>query len=264
MNKQDFIDLYLLCFTDDSHDDAEALWNMTPENRIIAIGAEGLPCSMMVLMDGKLVLGKEEYPLYYVYAACTHPQYRKQGKMGELIQLAYNKALNEGKKGLFLNPASESLVQYYASHGFKPFSGIKTETLPSSAHGIALRKLSVQDGIKCRNKVVENSFKRYIEWDPVVSQSALAYSKEAGGGAFTDSPDNPKVFILAEPKGGTLFVREAIGANVKNYIPGLAYSLGCQKAFIRLPSGTMDSCFGMLLSKDIPIQEAAYMGIALD
>lgn len=264
MKKKDFMDLYLLCFTEDSYEDAEALWNMVPENRIVALYEEGVPCSMLTLLEGTHINNGKEYPLYYVYAACTHPRYRKQGKMELLLRLSYEKAIVSGRYGLFLNPASEALVDYYASNGFKVFSGIKTEFLHSSDSGKQLIKLSVEAGISCRQILIEKSFQSFIKWDSKVVEGALSYSMESNGGAYTDNIDSPSIFILAEPRDNVLFVREAIGKDVREYIPLLAHSLGCYEALVRYPGTAKDKCFGMLLSKAIPVTGDTYMGIALD
>jgi hypothetical protein len=264
MRKKDFIDLYLLCFTEDSYEDAEALWDMVPENRITALYEDSVPCSMLVLFEGTLINSRKEYPLYYVYAACTHPRYRKQGKMEQLLKLSYEKAIEDGRHGLFLNPASEALVDYYSHEGFRAFSGIKTETLPSSSCKRELIRLSEDAGICCRQSLINKSFRSFIQWNPKVITSALYYSMESKGGAYTDNIKSPNIFILAEPKDNMLFVREAIGENVQDYIPSLADYLGCTAAYVRYPGTIKDKCFGMLLSEDVPITENAYMGIALD
>lgn len=264
MNKQDFIDLYMLCFPEDSYNDAEGLWNMTPEDRIMVLYDGSIPCSMLVLLDGNLVIGKNVYPLYYIYAACTHPGYRKQGKMGQLLKLSYKKAIADKKYGLFLRPASEKLAGYYANEGFKPFSGIKTEVHSYSSSGPALIKLSVQEGMKYRKTLIEKNFRGYISWSPQIVTNALSYVQESGGGAYTDSLENPSVFILAEPGDKKVFIREAIGTNAKSYIPKLVHSLGYQSALIRRPGTVQDQCFGMIMTENIPSSEDIYMGIALD
>jgi len=264
MTKKDFINLYLLCFTEDSREDAEALWNMVPEDRIISLYEKDVPCSMLVLLDGTLANGKMKYPLYYVYAACTHPKYRKQGKMGQLLKLSYEKAIKDGRHGLFLNPASEKLADYYAHEGFKIFSGIKTKIIPSSSYRRKLIKLPVEDGIQLRQSILEKNFQSFIEWNPQVAGQAIFYALKSHGGAYTDSIESPKVFILAEPRSNMLFVREAIGENVEEYIPQLAGFLGCTEAYVRFSGSIEDKCFGMLLSDSIPNVKDAYMGIALD
>lgn len=264
MTKHEFIDLYLLCFTEDTYEDAETLWNMVPENRIVSLYEEGSLCSMLVLLDGTLVNNRKEYPLYYVYAACTHPRYRNKGKMGQLLRLSYEKAVKDGKHGLFLNPASEKLIHYYEHEGFKIFSGIKTKILPSSSYGRRLIKLSIEEGIKLRQRLLEKNLKSFIEWNPQVVSHAIYYALKSNGGAYTDSMENPNVFLLAEPTNNTLFVREAIGENAEEYIPHLAGSLGCAEAYVRFSGNINDKCFGMLLSDSISITGDSYMGIALD
>lgn len=266
MRKQDFIHLYLLCFTEDSYEDAETLWNMVPENRIMSLYEEGsrVPCSMLVLLDGTLINGKRKYPLYYVYAACTHPRYRNNGKMGQLLRLSYERAIKDGRHGLFLNPASETLVSYYAHEGFRTFSGIKTKTITASSYGRKPVKLSAEDGVALRQSILEKTFQSFIKWPFQVASQAILYADNSNGGAYTDSMENPKVFLLAEPRNNILVVREAIGKDADYYIPQLAASLGCSQAYVRHPGSISDKCFGMLKSDGIPIAEDSYMGIALD
>ena len=78
--------LYLLCFTEDTAEDAELLFKnvFSKAKMVCEYNAEGLPIAMLYLMDAKIVDNGKKDDYYYLYAACTHPSYRGKGIMGSL------------------------------------------------------------------------------------------------------------------------------------------------------------------------------------
>ena len=67
--------LYLLCFTDDTEEDADLLFkNVFSKAKMVSKTDEnGLPIAMLFLMDAKIVTDGIPLDYYYLYAACTHP-----------------------------------------------------------------------------------------------------------------------------------------------------------------------------------------------
>jgi len=118
--------LYLLCFTDDTPEDAELLFkNVLSKAKLVCEydNAEN-PISMLFLMDANIISNGKELPYYYLYAACTHPEHRGKGIMGRLLEKAKEVALNNGKLGIFLKPAKPSLFDFYAKSDFVPFFNV--------------------------------------------------------------------------------------------------------------------------------------------
>ncbi len=115
-------ELYLKCFTEDTEEDAELLFKtvLSKAERVCEYH-EGNPIAMLFLMDSNLRACDVTYPFFYLYAACTHPDHRGKGIMGELLQKAKEIALNKGKLGIFLKPANPPLFNFYAKSDFMPF-----------------------------------------------------------------------------------------------------------------------------------------------
>lgn len=122
-NYTEFKNLYLLCFTDDTEEDAELLFaNVLSKAKCICKKSEnGVPIAMLFLMDADIVFNDIPTPFYYLYAACTHPDYRGRGIMGELLAEAKEEAVKNNKKGIFLKPANKSLFDFYSKYGFSPY-----------------------------------------------------------------------------------------------------------------------------------------------
>ncbi len=66
--------------------------------------------ALMYVVDCKV----KEKSAFYVYAACTLNEYRRQGLMTQLLSYA-----NKQYAPLCLIPANESLIDYYSKRGFR-------------------------------------------------------------------------------------------------------------------------------------------------
>lgn len=115
-------DLYLKCFADDTEEDAEILFStVLSKAKKVCEYSDEKPIAMLFLMDSKLIAKDYEYPFYYLYAACTHPDYRGRGIMGGLLEKAKQVAVDDGKLGIFLKPANPPLFDFYKKSDFLPF-----------------------------------------------------------------------------------------------------------------------------------------------
>lgn len=73
------------------------------------------PVSMASFLPVQVTMNKEKVPAKYVYAVATLPAYRKKGYAAQIM----NYAAQKYQEPLILQPAQESLVQYYHRLGFK-------------------------------------------------------------------------------------------------------------------------------------------------
>jgi GNAT superfamily N-acetyltransferase len=126
--------LYLLCFTEDTKEDAELLFkNVFSKAKLVCeYNAEGMPIAMLYLMDAKIVDNHKKDDYYYLYAACTHPDYRGRGIMGNLLERAKAEAIKDNKKGIFLKPANAPLFDFYAKSDFLPYFKVCKVTMNSA------------------------------------------------------------------------------------------------------------------------------------
>lgn len=125
--------LYLLCFTEDTAEDADLLFEkvFSKAEMLCEYNEAGLPIAMLYLMDAKIVSKSSSEDYYYLYAACTHPSYRGKGIMGDLLEKAKTEAIKNGKQGIFLKPANPSLFNFYAKSDFLPYFSICKINMPS-------------------------------------------------------------------------------------------------------------------------------------
>ena len=79
----------------------------------------GRVVSQLFLLPASLIAGTGAYPVYYLFAAATHPQYRGRGLMAKLLREAERMARADGMRGIVLLPGEPGLYRYYAQHGYE-------------------------------------------------------------------------------------------------------------------------------------------------
>ena len=87
-----------------------------PDYLCIADIVDNSVVSMFFLLEGELAGEKSKY----LYAACTHTDFRKKGLMSGLINYAIAYCKDQGYSSIFLVPANPELYSYYAKFGFIP------------------------------------------------------------------------------------------------------------------------------------------------
>lgn len=70
-----------------------------------------LPCSLIT---------EKSLSATYIFAAATHPDYRKKGFMAEIL----NNYLKDNNNPVFLRPANQNLIDFYKKFGFTCLKGI--------------------------------------------------------------------------------------------------------------------------------------------
>lgn len=202
--------LYLLCFTDDTEEDAEFLFKnvLSKANCVCEYDEKGYPISMLFLMDSEIVFGGSPFPYYYLYAACTRPDYRGKGIMGRLLDKAREEAIKNNKNGIFLKPANKSLFDFYAKYKFTPY--FKVSKIEASILDFT------KDYIPCSNGITEVSLD---EWHSIrkaylkdLSDGYVDFSKEilstAADGSIAIKSEN--FGFVYEKRDSLLLVKEAL------------------------------------------------------
>ena len=119
--KSDLERLWRTCFGDtDEYIRYFFVNRYVPENCLVFVDdAVRRPVAMLHLLnlfiaeDGGLV------PSQYIYAACTRPDYRRQGIMRQLIEMAQKLGEYRNLKYSVTVPAQPRLFRYYARYGFE-------------------------------------------------------------------------------------------------------------------------------------------------
>ena len=114
--------LWKTCFPEDDLGYIHRFFDKIPVSTGL-VACKGEILSMLFLLPAEVVADGKIYPVRYLYAGCTHPAHRKGGLFGELLRYARSFVAMLGEQGIYLHPASESLVTYYERHGYRPGIG---------------------------------------------------------------------------------------------------------------------------------------------
>lgn len=116
--KEETRELWKLCFGD-SDDFLDLYFSRKYRDEI----------NSCIVRDGRIVSALQRIPyvmnfmgdvIYssYISGACTHPDFRSQGLMRELLAQAHRRMYSDGAGLAMLIPAEESLKEYYARSGY--------------------------------------------------------------------------------------------------------------------------------------------------
>lgn len=113
LNRDAVIDLWVDSFGD-TREYVEFFLDNCPGYVCIEYLVDDKPISMLFLLEGYLSGSKCKY----LYAACTHKDFRSRGIMGQLIEYAKQYCIQLNYSSIFLVPAEEELYSYYKKFGF--------------------------------------------------------------------------------------------------------------------------------------------------
>lgn len=239
--KEQIIELWETVFGD-SREALEMFLNIhfKPENTIV-FSENSRIVSMFFLLEGNLVFKEESYSSYYLYAACTLPEFRGRGIMTLLIKFASEVAKERDTDFIFLLPAEESLYGYYSSFGFLPLFGLKRISVENDVHQINTTdfsndKFNPEELFELR----ENSLHDipHFSWNAKNIDFAVDFNRYYGG--ETVHSDNG--YLLYSVSDGELNIKESAYAlkETEEAALSLCDKLGCTKISINLPSYTAD------------------------
>lgn len=109
-------------------------------DQTLLLEVAGVVASSMQIMPYTLKLGDRRVKAGYIYGAMTHPEHRRKGYMGKLLQAAFEEMDRMGMEVSFLIPQNERLFGFYSSFGYKP------------AFPVVVEKIRVDMNAKCSQK----------------------------------------------------------------------------------------------------------------
>ena len=105
---------------DDSDESLEFFFkNTASPERVLAVFKDSKPISALYMLESDILINNKIYPAYYIYAVCTHPDYRGKGLMKILFKELFKVAKSRNIYYLFLVPEEEYLFRIYEKLGFK-------------------------------------------------------------------------------------------------------------------------------------------------
>ncbi len=245
--KEQALALYKTAFPDDPDDYAADFINRFFEKNCRYILKDDRLVSMLFLLGGRLIKDKKSYPVLYLYAAATLPEYRGNGLMAELIEKS---KLEAKEKGAFLltKPASESLFGYYEKFGFKTAVFSADRPIKKQNYAKPLKEMKREEYETARNKLLKDT--PYITLDD--TNFALSFFT-----LFGDDDSVAAVDITEDPP----FVKEFITRDEKG-TDRLLSSLDKTEALFRIKG---DAPFAMIIApKGEATCEKIHFSLALD
>lgn len=161
-----------------------------PARCLLSLDETGRPVAMLHLLPADYIAPDGGvWPVQYLYAAATLPQYRRQGRMAALIEQADAVGRAGGFRFTFLLPAEEELYRYYAACGYRQaFSAQKVilnrRQMAEAADGAAPAR-SVPIGMEKIRTMRQNRFQPAVLWGPNMLAYVIAEWKFSGGDLYT-------------------------------------------------------------------------------
>lgn len=88
------------------------------EKNTVVCRDNGKVVSMLFLIPADITVKNVSFKAFYIYAAATDENYRKQGIMSKLLDFSREYSEKAGFDFLFLHPANDGLYNYYEKNGF--------------------------------------------------------------------------------------------------------------------------------------------------
>lgn len=248
---------------DDSEKALDAFFEKTvSEQNVLAVFCEECAVGALYMLESEIAVCDVTYPAYYIYAVCTHPNFRGNGIMHMLFGKLQSVAKEREVPYLFLIPENENLFAAYRKMGFRNAIVYKAETF---SHGEYM-----QDGLK---KLRPLDYNRYTDFCLLKAQShTVAFLKEGAFNSFFYSVDGSvgtfdigsgyAVYEITKD-GVTVFEFYGDKAEIVNTVFA---ETGAETVVLRSFCTADDSAvqlYGMCAttSDDVPVIENAFFGI---
>lgn len=151
-----------------------------PENTLV-YETDSKIASMLFLLEGNMSIEGEDYPSYYLYAACTLNEYRGRGYMASLLAFAKETAQKRGYFFICLLPAEKALYDYYEKFGYKAI--FRKKILKFSRKEFDLEHSIPEETCIDREEIRNLAFREYnyFKWDNAALNFAFRHNKFYGG-----------------------------------------------------------------------------------
>lgn len=181
---------------DDSKESLDYFFKNTisPE-RVLAVFEDGKPVSALYMLESEIINKEKIYSAYYIYAVCTHPDFRGKGLMKSLFEELFKVGKSRNIDYLFLVPEEEYLFNIYEKLGFK--------TGFSYSEKVAFKKDFINDR---KNKIQRLTYKKYRETIKENPKSVpVAVLKESTFNSFFNSVSGEVKIASVENEGYALY-----------------------------------------------------------
>lgn len=207
LNREDVINLWIHAFGD-TREYVEFFLDDCPDYVCIEYFVEDKPVSQLFLLNGELASEKCKY----LYAACTHKDYRRQGIMEKLIEFTKEYCLSEQYSAIFLVPANDNLYSYYSKFGFVS-SFLKKEAVVCNKSDLITEttETDVDKVFEIKKELVKN-INGFRFFDDVMKYTIKEHIFN-GGKIYINSDDNEKAVAFYYNNDSDIVIKEFL--NIK-------------------------------------------------
>lgn len=236
------IKLWNICFGDDEIYIRKFLEKLFTPNNCLIYTVNSEIYAMLFLLSGNVVSGGNRYSSYYVYAACTVPEFRKRGFMSKLVEYAVDYSKLTNTDFLCLVPANDHLFDYYFNLGFKKAFKRKDLLLDRSILNLISDKQSVecfpsaQEIRAVREKSL--SLTDYFSWGTDVIEYSIAENENLGGTTvYAKCGDDLVGYALFFKSNEKIIIKEfcALNGHIGSVINMLLNSSNEEKFYFSIP-----------------------------
>ena len=210
-------------------------------DRCRCVFREGEPVAAVYRFDGAW----QERKIAYLYALSVAESHRGQG-LSRLLLADTHAALRQmGFAGVVLEPATQSLREYYSRLGYREFGSRQERKIRSSAEPASVAELGLLGYEQARKKLLPQNG---ICQAGALTEFLQTQARLMGGDDFVAAVSRREPYVI-----------EFLGN--QNRIPGLLRVLNMEEAVVRLPGGTATSMYLSLNeNSDLP----SYFGLPMD
>ena len=190
--------------------------------------------------------------ILYVYGCATHPKYRGLGFMNQLLEFAYQHAIQHHFLGLCLVPANEKLFQYYGKMGFENHFYHKknifdwSECNKNLKTHLSVKPISIDPYLELRNSYL--SSKNGIIWDAAhLTLVEKEYSQQKGGFFTLQNGLEITGFGFYYKSNFKTFIPELITTQNGNEVASLFFNY-LETNYIEITTAEKEFCNGMIKS----------------
>ncbi len=198
---------------------------MKPEYTLIARNETEI-ASVVYMVNAPLILQTgEQIPAFYMCGIATRPGYRGQGLAGKLINMAFEKAKEDGAKACYLIPANMPLFDFYKGFGMQPFAYMYKEEFDGVNGDVPSYSLEANvEKVQKFYDTIPLTFKPYRsakEWEYIYAcyENVLIFKN-----GYMVLPEEQEFLILAEQSFDGLEIAKALafekGKKLKVMLPG--------------------------------------------
>ena len=181
---------------DDSKESLDCFFrNTVSPDRVLAIFENNKPVSVLYMLESEIIIKEKAYSAYYIYAVCTHSDFRGKGLMKSLFEELFKVAKSRNIDYLFLVPEEEYLFKVYGKIGFKNGFSYSLKTL---------YKINFSNNPTTKNqKFTYDNYRRSIKENP--KTVPVAVLKETTFNSFFSSVSGEVKTVFVENEGYALY-----------------------------------------------------------